>query len=478
MRVGAVTRPILATLVIIGLGSMYASPAWAAPVVGIDSTPSSGYWLVASDGGVFSFGGAQFYGSKGNQPLNKPVVGMAATPDGGGYWLVAGDGGLFNFGNAPFHGSMAGQSLNAAMVAMAPTPNGAGYWLVAGDGGVFAFNAPFHGSMAGQPLNKPVVGMAATPDGGGYWLVAGDGGVFALGNAQFHGSMGGQPLNASIVGMAATPSGAGYWLVAADGGVFAFGDAQFYGSMGSQPLNQPVVGMAATADGGGYWLAAADGGVFAFGNAPFRGTPSAPAAGSAGPAPASAPAAAGPAALPPPSRPVAGESITVARVVGRVTVTLPGSDRAQVLTDRSTIPNGAEVDATRGRVQLTQAIGNGRTQRADARLGRFIVALTKARGTTLRLSEPLTSCARAPRTRPLTARKTRSRKLWVNDRRGSWRTRGKFAAATAKGTKWTIADTCTTTTVSAVGGTVVVRPLDGRKSVDVSAPHRHVVHAP
>jgi hypothetical protein len=66
----------------------------------------------------------------------------------------------------------------------------------------------------------------------------------------------------------------------------------------------------------------------------------------------------------------------------------------------------------------------------------------------------------------------------VNDRGGSWRTRGKFAAATAKGTKWTIADTCTTTTVSALGGTVVVRPLDGRKSVDVSAPHRHVVHAP
>ena len=415
----------------------------------------------------------------GGQPLNKPVVGIAATADGGGYWLVAGDGGVFNFGNAQFHGSMAGRPLNASMVGMAPTPNGAGYWLVGADGGVFALgNAQFRGSMGGQPLNKPVVGMAATPDGGGYWLVAGDGGVFALGNAQFHGSMGGQPLNASIVGMAATPTGAGYWLVGADGGVFAFGDAQFHGSMGGQPLNQPMVGMAATADGGGYWLAAADGGVFAFGNAPFRGTPAAPVAGSAGPAPSAAPAAAAPAALPAPSRPVAGESITVARVVGRVTVTLPGSDRAVVLTDRSTIPNGAEVDATRGRVQLTQAIRNGSTQRADARLGRFIVALTKSRGTTLRLSEPLTSCARAPRTRALTAKKTRSRKLWVNDRGGSWRTRGKFAAATAKGTTWKIADTCTTTTVSALGGTVVVRPLDGRKSVDVSAPHRHVVHAP
>ena len=28
--------------------------------------------------------------------LNQPVVGMAATPDGKGYWLVASDGGVFN----------------------------------------------------------------------------------------------------------------------------------------------------------------------------------------------------------------------------------------------------------------------------------------------------------------------------------------------------------------------------------------------
>ncbi|MGA3148936.1 MAG: protease pro-enzyme activation domain-containing protein, partial [Acidimicrobiales bacterium] len=51
-----------------------------------------GYWLVASDGGIFAFGAAGFYGSTGGTPLNRPVVGMAATPDGKGYWLVASDG--------------------------------------------------------------------------------------------------------------------------------------------------------------------------------------------------------------------------------------------------------------------------------------------------------------------------------------------------------------------------------------------------
>jgi hypothetical protein len=30
---------------------------------------------------------------------------MAATPTGNGYWLVASDGGIFSFGDAHFHGS-------------------------------------------------------------------------------------------------------------------------------------------------------------------------------------------------------------------------------------------------------------------------------------------------------------------------------------------------------------------------------------
>ncbi|MEA2505071.1 MAG: hypothetical protein QOG36_2114, partial [Actinomycetota bacterium] len=41
-----------------------------------------GYWLAATDGGVFSYGNAQFKGSVG--ALNKPIVGMATTPLGNG----------------------------------------------------------------------------------------------------------------------------------------------------------------------------------------------------------------------------------------------------------------------------------------------------------------------------------------------------------------------------------------------------------
>ena len=233
---------------------------------------TAGYWEVAADGGIFSFGSAQFYGSMGGQHLNAPVVGMAATPDRGGYWEVAADGGIFAFGDAAFYGSMGGQRLNAPVVGMAATPTGKGYWEVAADGGIFAFgSARFYGSMGGQPLGSPIVGMAAFPNGKGYWEVAADGGIFPFGEARYRGSMGGQALRSSMVGVV-TPHGGGYWEVAADGGIFAFGDAGFYGSMGGQALNAPVVAMDAVPAGGGYWEVAADGGIFAFGSAQFYGS--------------------------------------------------------------------------------------------------------------------------------------------------------------------------------------------------------------
>ena len=254
-------------------------------IVGLASGPSNaasdngprsatGYWLVASDGGVFTYGDAGFYGSPGGTTLNKPVVGMAVTPDGMGYWLVASDGGVFTYGDAGFYGSPGGTTLNKPVVGMAVTPDGQGYWLVASDGGVFTYgDAGFYGSPGGAILNKPVVGMAVTPDGRGYWLVASDGGVFTYGDAGFYGSPGGAILNKPVVGMAVTPDGRGYWLVASDGGVFTYGDAGFYGSPGGAILNKPVVGMAVTPDGQGYWLVASDGGVFTYGDAGFYGSP-------------------------------------------------------------------------------------------------------------------------------------------------------------------------------------------------------------
>ena len=106
--------------------------------------------------------------------LNAPVVGMAPVPDGGGYWLVASDGGVFSYGDAVFAGSTGSIHLDAPIVGMAATPDGAGYWFVASDGGVFSYgDARYFGSLGGTQLPGPVVGMAADPGGGGYWLAVG-----------------------------------------------------------------------------------------------------------------------------------------------------------------------------------------------------------------------------------------------------------------------------------------------------------------
>jgi hypothetical protein len=237
------------------------------------TAPTKGYWFVAGDGGIFSFGDGSFYGSTGNLKLNQPIVGMAPSPTGRGYWFVAADGGIFSFGDAKFHGSTGAMKLNRPIVGMAPTPTGQGYWFVAADGGIFSFgDAAFFGSTGAIRLAKPIVGMAATPTGRGYWFVASDGGIFNYGDARFFGSAVGKSPRSSIVSMASTPSGQGYYLVAADGAVHAFGDAVSKGSMGGKALSSPIVGFSLTSSGAGYWLVAADGGIFSFGDASFYGS--------------------------------------------------------------------------------------------------------------------------------------------------------------------------------------------------------------
>jgi hypothetical protein len=92
--------------------------------VGMAATPDGGgYWLVASDGGVFSFGDADFYGSVPGQGIvtQVPVDGIVATPDGDGYWVVGRDGALYAYGDASFLGSLIGYGLAAPIVAAAPS---------------------------------------------------------------------------------------------------------------------------------------------------------------------------------------------------------------------------------------------------------------------------------------------------------------------------------------------------------------------
>ena len=99
-----------------------------------------GYSLAAGDGGVFSYGEAKFSGSHADAPLAKPIVGLAATPDGKGYWLAAGDGGVFSYGEAKFCWLPRRRYLSPSRSwAWQPPPTGRAtgrHWV---DGGVFTY---------------------------------------------------------------------------------------------------------------------------------------------------------------------------------------------------------------------------------------------------------------------------------------------------------------------------------------------------
>ncbi len=99
-------------------------------------------------------------------------AGSAQNPAGEGYWVATSDGGVFTYGNAKFYGSMAGKKLRAPITDIVPSPTGQGYWLVAEDGGVFTFgDATFFGSPA-NVANSPTVAIARVP-GAGQAAVAG-----------------------------------------------------------------------------------------------------------------------------------------------------------------------------------------------------------------------------------------------------------------------------------------------------------------
>lgn len=88
--------------------------------------PNGGGWDVDASGQVSAVGNAPDYGDLTGVVLNRPIVGMASTPDGGGYWLVASDGGVFAFGDAEFEGS--GTASGNTFVALIGAE--AGYYLI------------------------------------------------------------------------------------------------------------------------------------------------------------------------------------------------------------------------------------------------------------------------------------------------------------------------------------------------------------
>jgi hypothetical protein len=195
--------------------------------------------------------------------------------------------------------------------------------------------------------------------------------------------------------------------------------------------------------------------------------------------------------LPPLGTPVFGHTATVRPVSGVVLVKEPGSSKFVSLRSGSTVPLGAVVDTTRGRVRLTAATGaHTKTQTGLFYSGVFRVTQTRARSavrggrivglTLLTLAGPRPSgCSTAPAdgSTPavLARRRRRTRRLWGNGH-GNFRTVGTDASATVRGTEWLTQDSCAGTLIHVTRGVVSVDDFPHHRTFLLRAPHSFIAH--
>ena len=206
--------------------------------------------------------------------------------------------------------------------------------------------------------------------------------------------------------------------------------------------------------------------------------------------------------LPPP---VAGKSVNVQVVSGTVLIKTPGSGPRATgpakgfvpLTGPLQIPVGSQLDTTKGRVALTSAsdTGGAKTQSSDFYRGIFQVKQTvpkkkpskpAALTTDIVMKGQIARSQCAPLKGARAAAEAAKKKkkgpkavlgqLWGNGK-GKFRTNGKYAAATVRGTIWLVQDRCEGTLTKVTRGTVQVRDFKRKKTVTVKAGHTYLARA-
>ncbi len=179
----------------------------------------------------------------------------------------------------------------------------------------------------------------------------------------------------------------------------------------------------------------------------------------------------------------------VAPVSGKVLVKVPGSKQFVPLQTLRQIPFGSVIDATNGKVSVTTALPNGKTQTGQFFAGEFILRQERNGMVVAELTGGNFSVCPTRRERLHVARVSSAsaqaaasgkhvvRKLWANAH-GKFSTKGNYAAGAVQGTQWLTEDLCEGTLIRVTRDKVAVTNLVNHKHVEVKTGHKYLAKAP
>jgi hypothetical protein len=185
-----------------------------------------------------------------------------------------------------------------------------------------------------------------------------------------------------------------------------------------------------------------------------------------------------------PPAPTFARTVVLAPVGGKVLIEMPGAARGFVrLATARTVPVGTVVDTTAGTVSLTSA--NPTSTAPPARqtgrffLGMFRIEQGRTGGGLVDLvirDETQGACATSGARGAAVNRRVLG--LLRGSARGRFRTTGRFAAATVRGTDWGVRDRCDGTLTVVRTGVVAVLDFRLHKTVLVRAGQTYLAEAP
>ena len=173
------------------------------------------------------------------------------------------------------------------------------------------------------------------------------------------------------------------------------------------------------------------------------------------------------------------KSVVARPTKGAVKVRLPGTKRYVDLDSLDSLPLGSSIDVRKGRVRIYAVTSRSGRKQAASFYGGVFRIVQRGSLIELQLRGPKPRCgsarasASAAETKKKKKKKARKRRLWGSGR-GKFRTRGRYSAATIRGTKWLVEDSCRSTTTRVKRGVVKVRDFKAKRTIVVRSGGRYV----